>query len=213
MGQRVVDVYVSAEVSGSPFTGGVLKPYIYLPEEAIQKLNIDELNAVIAHEIGHIRYYDLLVTMLIQALGDLFWFMPGYRGLSNKLNRLREIVADNWALSVGIKPDFLASALLKLNDIPLVSDGLIHYSAFFREKSLLKERVERLIGQVKEKHPRFGWQFRWVRYGFAILILVIVLNSVFGGNYKNKVYRAPEWIENLFKVSRVSIDHKFYVQA
>ena len=98
--------------------------------------------------------------------------------------------------------------------IPEGSDRFVLYSAFFREKSLLKERVERLIGDVKEKRPRFGWQNRWVRYGVTLFISVVVLNSVFGGNFKNEaVMKAPEWIENLFKVSCVCINQKFYAQA
>lgn len=213
-GQRPVDVYVSNHFSGTPFTGGIIKPYICLPEDAIQKLTPEELDAVIAHEMGHVRYYDLLVTVFIQGLGDLFWFIPGYRWLSRKIDRLREVVADSWAVSSNVKPHFLASALLKLKEIPEGSDRFVLYSAFFREKSLLKERVERLVGDVKEKRPRFGWQNRWVRYGVTIFISVVVLNSVFGGNFKNEaVMKAPEWIENLFKVSCVCVNQKFYAQA
>lgn len=212
--RRVVDIYISSSFSGTPFTGGIIKPYICLPEDAIQKLSPEELNAVIAHEMGHVRYYDLLVTVLIQGLGDLFWFVPGYRWLSRKIDRLREIVADNWAVSSDVEPHFLASALLKLKEIPEGTDRFVLYSAFFREKSLLKERVERLVGKVKEKSPRFGWQNRWVRYGVAFFISVVVLNSVFGGNFKNEaIMKAPEWIENLFKVSCVCVGHKFYAQA
>lgn len=213
-GARVVDIYISNNFSGTPFTGGIIKPYICLPEDAIQKLTPEELNAVIAHEMGHVRYYDLLVTVFIQGLGDLFWFVPGYRWLSRKIDRLREVVADSWAVSSNVKPHFLASALLKLKEIPEGSDRFVLYSAFFREKSLLKERVERLIGEVKEKRPRFGWQNRWVRYGVTIFISVVVLNSVFGCNFKNEaVMKAPEWIENLFKVSCLCINQKFYAQA
>lgn len=213
-GRRTVDIYISPSFSGTPFTGGVIKPYICLPADATQNLTPEELNAVIAHEMGHVRYYDLLVTVLIQGLGDLFWFAPGYRWLSRKIDRLREIVADSWAVSENIEPHFLASALLKLRQIPEGNDRFVLYSAFFREKSLLKERVERLVGNLKEKNPRFGWQNRLVRYCATFFISVVVLNSVFGGNFKNEaVMKAPEWIENLFKVSCVCVGHKFYAQA
>lgn len=195
VGSRVVDIYISSNFSGSPFTGGLSKPYICLPEDAVQKLNSDELNAVIAHEMGHVKYFDLVFTILIQVLGDLFWFVPGYRWLSRKIDRLREVAADGWAVSNSIDPYLLASVLLKLKEIPGGVDKLVLYSAFFREKSLLKERVDRLVGKSVEKRPRFGWQNRWVRYGAAILISVVVLNSVFGGNHKNEPMRPPKWLE------------------
>ena len=213
-GVRTVDVYVSPNFSGTPFTGGIIKPYICLPEDAVQKLNAEELNAVIAHEMGHVRYYDLIVTVAIQALGDLFWFVPGYRWLSRKIDRLREIVADSWAISSEVEPHFLASALLKLKEIPESNERFVLYSAFFREKSLLRERVERLVGDTTEKRSRFGWQNPFLRYVMAILISVVVLNSVFGGNFKNEaVMKAPDWLENLFKVSCVCVNHTFYARA
>lgn len=213
-GLRTVDIYVSPNFSGTPFTGGLIKPYICLPEDATQKLEPKELDAVIAHEMGHVRYYDLVVTVVIQGLGDLFWFVPGYRWLSRKIDRLREIVADSWAVSSNIEPQFLASALLKLKEIPESNERFVLYSAFFREKSLLKERIERLVGNINEQSPRFGWQNPWLRYGVTIFISVVVLNSVFGGNFKNEaVMKAPEWIEKLFKVSCVCVNHKFYAQA
>jgi len=214
VGPRTVDIYFTPNFSGTPFTGGIIAPYICLPEDATQKLSDEELNAVIAHEMGHVRYYDLVVTLVIQGLGDLFWFVPGYRWLSRKIDRLREIVADSWAVSSSIEPQFLASALLKLKEIPENNEGFALYSAFFREKSLLKERIERLIGGVEEPSPRFGWQNSWLRFGVTIFISVVVLNSVFGGNYKNEAaMKAPEWMEKLFKVSCVCLGHKFYAQA
>ncbi len=214
VGVRKVDVYISPNFSGTPFTGGIIKPYICLPDDAVQKLSADELKAVIAHEIGHVRYYDLIVTVIIQSLGDLFWFVPGYRWLSRKIDRLREIVADGWAISSEIEPHSLASALLKLKEIPESNEHSVLYSAFFRERSLLKERVERLVGDVIEKRSRFGWQNPLIRYVLAIFISVVVLNSVFGGNFKNEAeMKAPEWLEKLLKVSCVCVNHTFYVRA
>lgn len=214
VGRRRVDLYMSSGFSGTPFTGGLLKPYICLPEDAVQKLTPAELEAVIAHEAGHVRYFDLPVTVLIQVLGDLLWFIPGYRFLSRKIDRLREIVADGWAVSLGASAAALASALVKLKEIPESQDRAILYSAFFREKSLLKERVERLVGTRSEKPPRLGWQNRWVRYACAALISVLVLNSVFGGNFTDEaVMKTPAWLESLLQTSCLCIGHQFYAQS
>lgn len=212
VGHRTVEIYISSNFSGSPFTGGVFKPYICLPEDAVQKLSTEELEAVIAHEMGHVRYYDLIVTVFIQGLGDLFWFIPGYRWLSRKIDRLREIVADSWAISSNIEPQFLASALLKLKEIPETNNKFILYSAFFREKSLLKERVERLIGQTQEAKPRFGWQNKWLRYIAIFFISIIVLNSVLGGNFERRqMQKSPEWFDKIFSSSCICINK--YVHA
>ncbi len=144
------------------------------------------------------RQFDLAVTIAVQMLGDLFWFIPGYRWLSRKIDRLREIVADQWAVRSGIEPPLLASALIKLKEIP-APDRFILYSAFFREKSLLKFRVQRLLGEGKERAPRLGWQFKWVRVVVAFWILTAVMTATFGGNHRTDKIKNPEWVDQLLR--------------
>lgn len=181
-GWRQVDVYISSQFAGSPFTGGIWRPYICIPEDTWQQLTSDELNSVIAHELGHIQYFDLLVTLLVQILGDLFWFIPGYRRLSRKIDRLRELVADQSAVKMGADPLRLSSALIKLKEIPETNSKFILYSAFFREKSLLKERVQRLLGSTRDLKPRWGWNRRLVRWTLVFWTTCAVMFSTFGGN-------------------------------
>lgn len=196
---RTVDIYLSTNFSGTPFTGGLFKPYICIPKDAFEKLDEPELKAVVAHELGHIRQFDLPVTVAIQLLGDVFWFIPGYRWLSRKIDRMREIVADQWAVKSGIQPILLASALVKLKEIPETADRFVLYSAFFREKSLLKIRIERLLERVNEKRPRFGWRNIWLRSIATVLIFTAVMFSTLGGNHSGARAENPKWFNSLLK--------------
>lgn len=201
-----VDIYISEGFSGTPFTGGVLKPYICIPQDAFEKLQMNELEAVIAHELGHIRQWDLPVTVAIQMLGDIFWFVPGYRWLSRKIDRLREVVADQWAVRIGVEPAVLASVLVKLKEIPETSDRFVLYSAFFREKSLLKLRVDTLLGQTQERPPRFGWKNIWLKAVMSLWICAAVMMATFGGN-QSKRMKNPEWFNSLLKNLRLEFIH------
>ena len=187
VGYRTVDIYVSNVFKGTPFTGGFIHPYICIPRDTYQNLNDGELAAAIAHEMGHIRQYDLVITVLTQLLGDLFWFVPGYRRLSRKIEQLREIVADQAAVRLGADPALLASALLKLQEPAKSSTGFVLYSAFFREHSLLGIRVNQLLGLAPEKAPRLGWQNKWVRPILATWIVFGVLAATVGGNQMTTV--------------------------
>jgi Zn-dependent protease with chaperone function len=194
---RSVDIYLSKTFSGTPFTGGLRKPYICIPVDAETRLSPTELEAVIAHELGHIRQLDIGVTVLVQLLGDLFWFVPGYRWLSRKIDRMREIVADQWAIHMGVEPALLASALLKLREIPEPPSSYTLYSAFFREKSLLKIRIERLVGLASEKRARFGWRNLGLRMLLSIWIFVSVMGATFGGNHPDSVEIIPRWFNQM----------------
>ena len=196
---RTVDIYTSAAFSGTPFTGGLFRPYICIPKDAVAKLDPQELEAVIAHELGHIRQGDLVVTIVVQLLGDVFWFVPGYRWLSRKIDRLREVVADQWATASGIEPLALASALVKLKEIPETPHRFVLYSAFFREKSLLRIRVERLLGETQERRPRFGWSNIWFRSLVSIWICAAVMFATLGGNHQTIKLKNAAWFDQALK--------------
>lgn len=201
---RSVDVYATNGFTGTPFTGGFFKPYICIPFGAQAMLTADELESVIFHELGHICQFDLLVSLAIQILGDLFWFIPGYRWLAKKIDSLREIVADCWAVKKGAEPALLASALIKLKKIPEQPDDLVLYSAFFRKRSLLKERVERLLGNNNDQLPRFYWKFKIVKLIAAFWIFMAVMISTFGGNHVSKPLKNPEWFNQLLNSLGIS---------
>lgn len=198
-GPRKIDVYISNAFSGTPFTGGVFKPYICIPRDSFSQLSKEEIEAVIAHERGHIRQFDLVVTMLIQLLGDLFWFIPGYRALSRKIDRMREIVADQWAVKSGVEPAFLASALVKLKGIPENSDRFVLYSAFCRKRSLLKQRVEILLSKNEEKRGRFGWNNKLIRAIAAFWIFMSVMGSTLIANHAT-VFHNPVWFDQILDI-------------
>jgi hypothetical protein len=182
-GNRKVDIYRSSHYAGSPFTGGILKPYICFPDSAFESLSDEQRQAVIQHELGHIRQWDLLGTWFVKIMGDLFWFVPFYRSLSRRIDRLREILADQYAVSAGVARESLASALLALESSKTENQDTVIYSAFFREKKLLRLRVEKLIGQNKERAPRFGWSNPWLKVPAAAFIVVGVLSATLGGNH------------------------------
>ena len=178
---RTVDIYTSGFFTGTPFTGGIFRPYICIPKDSLEKLNSCELEAVLKHELGHVRQFDLVVTLVIQILGDLFWFIPGYRWLNRRVDRLREIVADQVAVRNGANPELLASALIALKETSDMNKPAVLYSTFFREKSLLQLRIQNLLGKNCEKCSRFGWQYKWVRCVFSVWILLVVMWSTIGG--------------------------------
>ncbi|MEK7690995.1 MAG: hypothetical protein AAB425_08240, partial [Bdellovibrionota bacterium] len=141
---------------------------------------------------------DLLWTLAVQILGDIFWFVPGYRFLSRKIDRLREILADEFAVKSGAKPEHLASSLLALEEVSVGQFQSVVYSAFFRERKILQIRVSRLIGGksagAHRRKPRF-WLRLWVTAWTAGAVMI----ATFGGNHDVKVQEFPGWFEDVLK--------------
>lgn len=197
---RTIDVYSSENHQGTPFTGGVFRPYICFPKNILARLDSSEQAAVLKHEVAHVVHWDLPITLFIKCLGDVLWFIPGYRYLCNKIDGLREILADGTAVRAGASAVHLASALIKLREIPEDNRQPILYSAFFREKSLLKVRVEHLL--EKKAQPvssRFGWQRSWVKLLVTAWTAGAVMVATFGGNYEYNAEPLPTWVGEILK--------------
>ena len=132
-------------VLGAFATGG-RRARVLLSEALIADLDPDELNAVLAHEIAHIRSRDVQVVAIAGALRDLMAWNPfahlAYRGLTNN----RELEADRRAADLVGSPLSVASGLLKMCDLARVSGIRKHPAlAFIRPGTRVKKRVSALL--------------------------------------------------------------------
>ncbi len=179
---RVVDIYLSPTYRGTPFTGGILKPYICFPNEAYNTLNEDERSDVIGHELAHMSHFDIVQTIIIRIIGDVFWFIPCYRMLARRVDQLREIVADKFSSKLGVDRAFLAKALIKLKSVEHRQPETATYSTLFEHKKSIVERVEYLVQPSTKTHSNFLKTFI---SGVGILLVTgAVLSSTFVGNYQ-----------------------------
>lgn len=74
-----IDVQLKAYKSSfvySPCLYGFFKPYILLPKNIEEKIDIEELKYVIAHELAHYKRKDIFIYMLIYILQIIYWFNP-----------------------------------------------------------------------------------------------------------------------------------------
>jgi hypothetical protein len=77
----------------------------------------------------------------------------------------------------------LASALIKLKEFASGPSSMIFCSTFLYEKSLLKTRIEHLLGLLDEKPPRWAWKNIWSRSLVTFWLIGAVLSSNLGGNH------------------------------
>jgi TonB family protein len=78
----------------APGVWGVRRPVVVLPEGLAGKLSINELEAVMIHELIHISRHDNLSGTLQMLLCCLFWFHPLIWLIDRKLLTERELVCD-----------------------------------------------------------------------------------------------------------------------
>jgi bla regulator protein blaR1 len=100
----------------SPVTTGVLRPVVLLPAALATRMPIELLEALLAHELAHVRRHDALVNLLQCLVEALLFYHPVTWWLSRRIRIEREQIADALAADAIGSPRRLAVALSQLSD-------------------------------------------------------------------------------------------------
>src|SRR6476620_1102668 len=167
-----VHIYISDLIS-SPVTIGFLKPIILMPIAAINNLTVKQVEAVLLHELAHIRRHDYFVNLLINFFHTVLYFNPFVKLFAKTIEREREKSCDEIVMQFQYDPHGYASALLVLEKNNSMRQRMA-VAASGQRKDLL-HRIEKILGIEKRKTP----DFRRLGGLLAGLICVIGLNAIF----------------------------------
>ncbi|MBD2754735.1 M56 family metallopeptidase [Spirosoma validum] len=146
--QTPVQVRESARIS-VPMVVGVLKPILLLPIGLITHLTTREIEAVLAHELAHIKRHDYAVNLLQSVVEVLYFFHPALWWLSARVREEREHCCDDLAVQVcGGDGRILAQALARVEELRLtqISQTPALAMAFASKRQQLLHRVRRMLG-------------------------------------------------------------------
>lgn len=99
--------------SVEPGIFGVVRPVLLWPEGISGRLDDAHLEAILAHELWHVRRRDNLAAALHMAVAAIFWFHPLVWWLGARLVDERERACDEAVLQLGQKPQVYAESILK----------------------------------------------------------------------------------------------------
>jgi TonB family protein len=112
---QAFQIFVSEMVT-APTVVGWLKPVILFPVASLMSLTPEQLEAMLAHELAHIRRRDYLVNALQVAVETLLFYHPAVWWVSRQIRREREHCCDDVAVAVTGSPLVYARALYLLEE-------------------------------------------------------------------------------------------------
>lgn len=136
-----------------PTVIGWLKPVILLPASALAGLNPHQLEAILAHELAHIRRHDYLVNLLQTVVETLLFYHPAVWWLSRRIRTERENCCDDLAVSLCGDPLTYAQALADLEGLRSPRRRF----ALAANGGSLAQRVRRLLGAPNHAGRAPGW--------------------------------------------------------
>ncbi|PRC94594.1 M56 family metallopeptidase [Solimicrobium silvestre] len=137
---RAVAIRMASKIS-SPCTAHVLRPIIWLPLTLLTHLPPDQIEALLAHELAHIRRLDWCWNALQCVIESVLFFHPAMWWLSRRIREEREHACDDLAVAVCGNPIALAEALAGLQRQRLVTPRF----ALAAQGGSLMKRISHLL--------------------------------------------------------------------
>ncbi len=155
---------LSSATARVPMVIGWMKPVVLVPAALFAGLPAAQLEAILAHELAHVRRHDYLVNLLQCVVEALFFYHPAVWWVSAQLRKEREHCCDDIAsrLCGGALP--YARALTALEELR-GAESVLGLAASGRP---LLQRIRRLVG-VRET-TAFGWPAAVTAIAAAILL-------------------------------------------
>lgn len=170
--------YESSEVA-VPLTAGVIRPVIVLPA-AWKEWPADTLDAVVTHEMAHVRRRDPLIALLARVNRAIFWFHPLAWWLERQLAVTAEHACDDAAARTVAEPRRYAEILVEMAELVHRNQGRIVWQAVgVNGAGLLQGRIERVLrGTTGSKMSRIQAVGTLAACAAAILLVVACRQEV-----------------------------------
>ncbi|MCA9444992.1 MAG: M48 family metalloprotease, partial [Candidatus Omnitrophica bacterium] len=164
--RRIPRLLITEEET-SPAAFGLFRRTILLSESTVKKQSTDSIRMILAHELAHLKRWDLWINWLQLLLFTLWWFNPVYWYLSKKIRQTREDCCDDTLLSLDIGTgetycDTLISAAEDLNHRTPIGATL----GFAEKLHPLGRRIKRIMDPGLKRYRRLTLS------GLAIVVLM-----------------------------------------
>jgi beta-lactamase regulating signal transducer with metallopeptidase domain/protein involved in polysaccharide export with SLBB domain len=146
---RAVRILQSSAVT-VPMMVGWLKPVVLLPTAAVMHLPPAQLEALLAHELAHVRRHDYLVNLLQSVVEALLFYHPAVWWLSRDIRDAREHCCDD--LTVGV-----CDRLSYVTALAAVASTRVAAPAVAVSGGSLRRRIERLVRPTTPPVSTAGW--------------------------------------------------------
>ncbi len=97
-----------------PGVVGFLRPVLMLPAQLLEHLNPQQLDAVLKHELCHVRRRDNLFAAVHMVVEAIFWFHPLVWWIGARMVEERELACDEEVLRLGCEPTDYVEGILKV---------------------------------------------------------------------------------------------------
>ncbi len=177
--RRVPQVVESARIA-VPMVIGAMKPVVLLPAANLLSMRPEHLEALLAHELAHIRRWDYLVNLLQSFVEVLLFYHPAVWWVSAQIRDEREHCCDDMAVALTKDNVGYAEALAEVAEWRFCNPG----TAMMAGGGKLLQRIRRLLDRPPRRRPS--------QPALLALILAFAAGGIFLGGQYGTVVQAED---------------------
>lgn len=184
--KRAILVKASESIT-SPMVIGFLKPVILIPVGMVNQLTLSEVEAVMAHELAHIKRHDFLLNLFQSIMESVFYFHPGVWYLSKVINKERENCCDDLAILHTGNAVTFAKTLVKLQDLDF--SPLKPALAMAGTTGDFTQRVKRILNVPSADNGVLRDRI------FTVLLMILFTLVGFNGEEQSEIISNPDELD------------------
>lgn len=170
--------FFESSLLSCPAVIGCFSPVVLFPLGMMSGLTTNEVRAILAHELAHLKRYDQYVNLIQEIIEALFFYHPVTWWLSAKMRAEREYCCDKIAVEITGNPIALAKSLAYLESFRQISaPGLTAGGG------LLSGRIYRLLNSVSNQQHSQKTQslktnklMKTISFTSLILLFIVALS-------------------------------------
>ena len=149
-----------------PGVFGILKPVLLLPDGIHNRLTPEQLHAILAHELCHVRRHDNLAAAMHMLVESIFWFHPMVWWIGKRMVEERERDCDEEVVRLG-------------NDPGVYAEGILNVCKFYVRSPLrcasgvtgagLKKRIESIVNSRIPQSLTFARKLLLAAAGLSVV--------------------------------------------
>jgi beta-lactamase regulating signal transducer with metallopeptidase domain len=177
-----------------PMVLGYFKPVILLPVGMIAGLSTAQVEAILLHELSHIKRHDFLINILQSIIEVVFYYHPVVWWLSAQARQEREHCCDDQIIAYGVNKITYANALTNVQHISFTQNKLTMGLA--NDKNDLLNRIKRLVDGNDHTSTNFYTK------GISLIVLMTFLMG-FSWYQQEHLSEEPETVEPVLALASV----------
>jgi len=168
---RPIQLFLSAAPL-EPGIVGIVRPVLLLPAGILERLSDAQLEAIVAHELCHVRRRDNLAAAIHMLVEGMFWFHPLVWWIGARMVDERERACDEEVLRLGSEPQDYAEGILKVCEFYLESPLVCAAGV---TGSNLKKRIEEIMRSRTPRKLDFGKKLLLAAAGVAAIAVPVAI--------------------------------------